>query len=214
MQKHSPEEQREAYDALPRPAREFLAGASFGDLMETFGQKYGLHVDVVGQLSQAVSYMLLGFINPSQFQDELKTMGIPDTTTGTIIQDLNEKVFKPLQEKIRNAPPEEPEQEEEEPTSPSPAPAPLVPVAKIEVRQAQPTTPIAPPTAVLAPEPAPELIQEQQRSEPEPLFVSPARPVIPPIAPKPPASPDQNREALRQVLEGYKGTDPYRETPE
>jgi hypothetical protein len=56
-----------------------------------------------------------------------------------------------------------------------------------------------------------------------PLFVSPApTPAAPPqpIQPPPPISrptsqqTQQNRDALRQVLEGYKGTDPYRETPE
>jgi hypothetical protein len=212
------EQLRAAYDKLPRPVRAYLSSTEISDLMQTFGQKYGLHVDVVGQLSEAVSYMLLGFVSPAQFQDELKAMGIPEGIITTIIQDLNEQVFKPLQEKIRNAPPEEPEQEEEEEPIPPAPTAPLVPPARIEAPQMRPTIPTAPPRS-FAPELAPELIQEQKMPEPPPFHVSSAP--IPPTIPqtlKPPspssASADQNRDALRQVIEGYKGVDPYRETPE
>ncbi len=81
--------------------RSFVASPELNDVVEQVGAKYSLHVDTLGLLSSALTEMLVGLTNPMQFSQQLKSVGVPEAQVALIVNDLNEQVFKPLQEKFR-----------------------------------------------------------------------------------------------------------------
>lgn len=98
------EQLMQAYGSAPRTVREYLVGAEFVELMQDLGKRYGLHVDVVGKLSMATSYLLLGLTSPSEFVSDLTEAGLFSDAATKITSEVNEKIFKPLREKLRGEP--------------------------------------------------------------------------------------------------------------
>lgn len=97
----SSEQTLHAYNSLPQPVRAYLASTELYDSMAIISTKYGLHVDVVGMLSKSVTQMLLGFIDPSQLMQEMRRIGIDGSKSIEIAKELNQLVFKPLHQKMR-----------------------------------------------------------------------------------------------------------------
>lgn len=83
------------------PVREYLTGPDLGTAIASIGTKHGLHIDVIGKLSETVGDMLSGFITPSQLMSEMTTLGIAQSKTTDIARELNDSVFRPLHQKIR-----------------------------------------------------------------------------------------------------------------
>lgn len=179
----------EAYRRLPRPVRDYLVGPELGNLLKKLGGKYGLHVDVLAKLEKAATYLLIGYMSPVQFQMELASLGVPDQTADQIVQDLNEQMFKPLRDAVRNAPPE-PEEEAPESTSPpiersTPAPAlapmPIAPPQMpLNSAPASVPKPVPPPPAVFTP-PTPQTAKGNEAAVP--AISVPATQPLAPIAP-------------------------------
>jgi hypothetical protein len=97
-----PSEQfEEAYKKLPFTLREYLANDELSTITQEIGNRYGLHVDTIGALYRETTNMLLGFTNPSQFVNELRSVGVPQEHIGHIVQELNEKIFMPLRERMQ-----------------------------------------------------------------------------------------------------------------
>lgn len=178
--KLSPEQTRAAYRQLPFPVRNYLASEKLYLLTQDLGKRYGIHIDALDPIAEATMNMLLGAESPLQFQTELASLGIPDTTADLIIQELNEKVFKPLRDEIRNAPPEEIAPEEPTPTRviPTPPPEAMLQAAPVSMPP-MPAKQAPPPPAIFAEMMVPEM------KGPEP--VQEMRPTIPPVPAKPPA---------------------------
>lgn len=101
-----------AYQQLPKSVREYLSGTELFDTVTELGTKYSLHVDVIGELSRSTTYMVLGFLSPVALAAELKALGIPEAAVQALIADINQKIFMPLQQKMRETP--EPEESEED----------------------------------------------------------------------------------------------------
>jgi hypothetical protein len=159
-----------AYSKLPFVLREYIADDDLTTITEQVGKEHQLHVDTIGALYRETTNMLLGLINPTQFVGELKSVGVPEESIGAIVQELNEKVFIPLREKMKNQT-QEPEEEDEddevlETASSAPAaaanfvppdpefvqhdsPAPTAPAPKFEVPPYTP--PVPTPTPVQTP---------------------------------------------------------------
>lgn len=89
------------FKTAPYAVRDFVMGVELEDFVASAGSKYQLHVDTLGKFSDVVTALLLGFITPTQLPKELSELGINSTNINTLTQDLNEKVFKPLREKIQ-----------------------------------------------------------------------------------------------------------------
>lgn len=114
------------YNGLPRPIRDFLIDEEFNTIIQDVGHKYQLHVDTMGVLSEIVTQMLLGLLNPVLALDNMKNSGVPLDTARLIITDLNQKVFIPLRNRVR-------EQHAEESALKETASASAVPVMHVEV---------------------------------------------------------------------------------
>jgi hypothetical protein len=114
-----------AYSKLPFVLRQYIADDDLTNITEQVGKEHQLHVDTVGALYRETTNMLLGLINPTQFVGELKSVGVPEESIGAIVQELNEKVFIPLREKMKNQTqePEDEDEDDEVPQTASSAPA-------------------------------------------------------------------------------------------
>ena len=92
--------------------------------------KFGLHIDSAGILGKGVGYMFLGLLSPPELLQKLLTAGIPDANARGIMAEINQKIFIPLREQIRNAAPP-PAPGPAQPAAPPPAPRPVnIPVPK------------------------------------------------------------------------------------
>ncbi|MFA6006552.1 MAG: hypothetical protein WC764_02385 [Candidatus Paceibacterota bacterium] len=66
------------------------------------GEKNNLHFDQTGFLSDAVNWVLDGQIPASSFkQNIVSLLKIDDYKAATLAQDVNEQIFKPVQESLR-----------------------------------------------------------------------------------------------------------------
>jgi hypothetical protein len=183
----SQEQTRAAYDALPQPVRAYLASTKLYDMVQGFAGSYSLHVDTSGAIATATTDLLLGLKTPAEFQAELIQMGVPSATVETILKELNEKMFKPLQDEIKNAPAEEKFVPEPEPIVPAPVtvpPALVTPVPSVP-QQVAPVSPAPPPG-----------VQPVPSAPPPPPVVQPPSPIVP--AP-PPQSPPAPRPVMPSV---------------
>ncbi len=186
-----------AYTAAPEQVREALETDPYLDFALGLQTNYKLHVDIAGSITELTKYLLLGLINPSDFVTGLGALAIPKPTVTQLVTELNEKVFKPLQEQIREGSNETSETQSVSSPVPSSVPAPA---------PAPQPTPAAPQIAsVVTP---PVQIQKEVRPAPAP---TPIRPRPAPYTPStPPSSPEAHREELKKIVKEY-GADPYRE---
>ncbi|MDB5237055.1 MAG: Phage Tail Collar [Parcubacteria group bacterium] len=97
----------EAYKSLPRPIRAFLSDPSFNEMAGLVGTKFNLHIDIQGELVQLVTYILLGFLAPTELKAELTHIGIPEPQVPELIRELNIRIFEPLQKTMKEGDPEE-----------------------------------------------------------------------------------------------------------
>ncbi len=89
-----------AYDSAPVLVQNTLASdelVAFGMRLES---QYHLHVDTVGSVADLIRNLLIGLINPAEFSDELKRLGIENSMVQDIIRDVNETIFIPLRTKM------------------------------------------------------------------------------------------------------------------
>jgi hypothetical protein len=188
-------------DDLPKPIQDFVRGPERDAVSLELSTKYGLHADQAGVFEQAYLYMLLSVYTPDEFVQELREGGVSEDSIRGLTTDVNERVFKRLQNAERASPPVVPPAQQ----VPVHQPAPYVPSAP----PAPQYQPVAPQPAVRTmahdmeelkhPQPAPQAFQpqyvQQPMTAPAPAFattfmsvptVAPV-PVAPPIKSPPPA---------------------------
>jgi|SRR3989344_9230843 len=139
-----------AFDRAPRVVQEFIIGGEWTPIITGIGAEYRLHVDQIGKIAELNRNMLLGLVSPSEFLGGLLVAGIPEPEARQIMGEINEKIFKPLQEEMRKGgavpapatapPPSQP--------MPAPSPRPMLPPPQVFV----PLPPPAP-SIVLSPMP-------------------------------------------------------------
>ncbi len=130
----------EVMKTLPVPIRNYLATGEYSVVAHNLMDTYALHVDQGAILERELAALLMGVDSPEEFATSLQTEAtIPATTVQSIMADLNQQVFVPLQEEMKKA--------ATQPAAPvasvaaTPTPAPAAPIA---VRVA-PATPILTP---------------------------------------------------------------------
>ena len=104
MNKPTQQQVIEAYKRLPPPVQEFLADPDkLARVLTDIRNAHSLHIDVVGQISESIGYLLLGLVGPSEFRDVLKIVGVSEGTANDIINEINQKIFVPLREEMRKS---------------------------------------------------------------------------------------------------------------
>lgn len=107
---------------LPAPLQRFLRSPERDAVSLRISQKYQLHADQAGVFEQAYLYLLIGVNSPDEFVQDLKKAGIAEDTIRGLAADINEQVFKKLQQEERGA------VSTPAPVTPVVVPAPAVPV--------------------------------------------------------------------------------------
>lgn len=85
-------------EELPVSVRDFLRSPERDAVSLRLTQKYRLHADQAAAFEKAYLYMLLGVNTPEDFVQDLKEANIPLDTIRGLTNDINEQVFKKLQQ--------------------------------------------------------------------------------------------------------------------
>lgn len=141
-----------AFNGLPKPIRAYLLEDDLARTLGGIAARNNLHVDVSGTLSKSATYMLMGLQSPAETLGELVMAGIDSETAKKILASLNEEIFIPVRERVRNFKEEDEDSAEE-----------IVEAPRDLVETYQPTTissvateePLTPPTPTAVPAPAP-----------------------------------------------------------
>lgn len=109
---------------LPTPLQKFLRGPERDAVSLRLTQKYQLHADQGGAFERAYLYLLLGVNTPDEFVQDMREAGIEEDKIKSLTADINEQVFKKLQQEERK----------------EASPVPVVPVAGIPAEKDSPAS--------------------------------------------------------------------------
>jgi hypothetical protein len=99
-----------AYANAPLLVKNTFTNGDIITVVQNLQSTYGLHIDTSGVLSDEIGYLLIGLISPTEFYERLHAQGLPKDTVSSIVRDVNEKIFLPLQQKMRAETPTEKEE--------------------------------------------------------------------------------------------------------
>lgn len=89
------------YQKAPSQVQAAFSSEETVETILSVQKAYGLHTDTTGMLGKEIGYLLLGITNPKEFFDRLHANGLPEETVSNIVRVVNEKIFVPLQRKMR-----------------------------------------------------------------------------------------------------------------
>lgn len=100
---------------LPSPIRHYLAQGRYSVVAKNLTFKYQLRIDQGGILEREIMLLLMGVESPDDFVNSLKSEAtLPEETVFSIMTDVNQEIFAPLQEEMRKG-----ETRASEPASPA-----------------------------------------------------------------------------------------------
>ena len=99
----------------------FLSGPEREQLLSELKTTYRLVGEPASIFERDCIFMLLGIMEPVEFQKSLGDAGVPKETVDALLNDLNSRIFVPLSEKMQK-------QGEPRPTPAKTTPAPGIPV--------------------------------------------------------------------------------------
>lgn len=218
----------EEYKKLPAKVQDAIRAVDLRKRFDQLRDKHNLHIDQVGELENETMYTMFGLREAEEYESNVtKALGLPPEQVRTILNDVNELIFIPIQKAMQEASEEEaPEPsklnvvtehheegpidrtkllaEIEEPEKLLPAPA----VTKAPIRPI-PVVPVTPPQETAVPQPAPIVLTATGDT------------VTPPPAPKniieqklsaPTHVPTRDVNVTQTPMR--RSVDPYREMPE
>lgn len=186
------------YQNAPKPVQEAFAAETTVDTILAIQATYGLHTDTAGMLGREIGYLLLGLTTPKDFYDRLHANGLPTDTVTSIVKDVNEKIFVPLQKKMREQGSETSVENVEPPAYTPPPIEPATPVRpeSVPVMQVgESPIPAVPPVPVPAPAPTSTEVWSSG--------VVPSAPPIAPVVP-PPAIPSFEEVSMQPVAPKFR----------
>jgi len=88
-------------DAAPLVVQEATASQEMIEAVQRIGRAHSLHVDIIGILANLTRYMLIGYVTPPEAFQELQSAGVAEQEARQILNELNQSVFMPLHDRIR-----------------------------------------------------------------------------------------------------------------
>jgi hypothetical protein len=99
---------KQVMQTLPPIIRDYLSQGKYTAVARDMMAKYALRIDQGGVLEREIMLLLMGIENPDEFSKALvEEARLDQKTVNGIVQDINEQIFMPLREQMRNAPPTE-----------------------------------------------------------------------------------------------------------
>lgn len=88
---------------LPTINQQALRSFDWATELIAIGKNYGLHVDELDDLQIETMLVLVGLVDPNQFQNELiNRLAISSIEAEKIISDINDRIFTPIHDYIVN----------------------------------------------------------------------------------------------------------------
>jgi len=227
----SPEVQQRL-DALPEDIRNLVYSSDMAAIIQQIGAKHQLHIDQIGALEAEAAAAMLGITKLEEFSENVvDTLNIDEQKSAAIVADVNEMLFKKIQNSMKALYDKKTGSESVSASStPPPPPQPKAqpaPVAPIAPTPAAPTTsapaPVAAKPAAVVPPPAqtppstssgqakPDLSAAENMLQNKTVSV-PVPPAPPAVAPAPTPAPAPAVKQEPPKPTNYTA-DPYREPP-
>lgn len=90
------------YRALPQDLKEALYSIDTTQAIQAVSRAYGLHVDQMGELSNAIGQVMLGALHPRDFTKQLKSeLGIDEQKASALTREVNLTVFTKIRESLK-----------------------------------------------------------------------------------------------------------------
>jgi hypothetical protein len=90
------------FNALPEGLKEALASPETAQVIEGIGKKFLLHLDVVDTLFDEIGLVMLGITLPREFVGNLrKRLGVSESVVTAIALEVNEKIFQPIRDSLK-----------------------------------------------------------------------------------------------------------------
>lgn len=96
---------QEAFKKLPKDLQALYFSEDVADETEKIGEKHGLHIDQMGELSDEIGRMMLGFTTSAEFASHLVSrLNIDQAKAAAITADVNGEIFVKIRQALQNAP--------------------------------------------------------------------------------------------------------------
>ncbi|MCE9629044.1 MAG: hypothetical protein K8Q91_03565 [Candidatus Vogelbacteria bacterium] len=93
---------REKFERLPEDVRGAIFAVETTDVIANIQKKFKLHVDQTGKLAEEVGLVMLGFSKPNEFVGKItKNLQVTQITAVEITKDINDKIFNPIKESLK-----------------------------------------------------------------------------------------------------------------
>ncbi len=206
MSRYIQQELEERYQKLPRILQEAIFNVDVANKIFALGRRFNLTIEKIGFVAEEVGYVILGFTKPEKFTEVLADrLGAGREEATKIAQEIDQRIFLPLREALKEAHGIDMREQPQTPLEPSrPLTGPPAaaheptrtgtPLSAAERESAQkvsppPTTPKPPVSPVRPPEP-PRPAPPKPPTHPEASIKKqevrmPSEPIRPPAPPKP-----------------------------
>lgn len=110
-----------SYGQAPPPVQKFISSGALSNFIEQIRNKYQLHIDIAGRLSDEITMLMVGISDPKEFIQNLTNEAlVPEASLKPIVDEINQKIFMPLREEIQKGGGAQPVKP---PASPQPTPS-------------------------------------------------------------------------------------------
>lgn len=90
------------YSNLPNELKDLIASAEIEDKVLEIGNKYNLHVDIIGELSSMIDEVLMGIITRREFSDQIQDrLDVSSNVANQILNAINQEIFLPIRSSLR-----------------------------------------------------------------------------------------------------------------
>lgn len=98
------EEIEARFDELPQDIQEAIDGINTAKIIGQIGTTNSLHFDQIQEMAACVGYLMLGFIKPQDFINELTTSArIPNELAIRIAKEVNSKILNQIKDQLKTA---------------------------------------------------------------------------------------------------------------
>ncbi|MEI7765130.1 MAG: hypothetical protein WCI93_00925 [bacterium] len=95
------EEIQKKFDGLPEDLKWAIMAANVDDKIIDIGQKHGLLVPQMEQLSLETHAVMFGYTHPDKFEESLKgSMQLPELKIKELVEDINENILQSIRDKF------------------------------------------------------------------------------------------------------------------
>jgi hypothetical protein len=102
IQRPGESEYHARYRTLPAVVQDALDSTDRMDVLKKIGDKYGLHIDMIGVLGEETAFVMLGTTHPRDFAEHLrKKLSVTHEVAQQIAHEVNLSLFQPIRDAMK-----------------------------------------------------------------------------------------------------------------